>query len=421
MTPFGEAQALIGAACAPLGSERVASADGLGRVLAHDVSATDDLVPFARSAMDGYAVCQADLGRLPVTLPVVGTQYAAPGTREHQPGTATSIATGAAIPVGADWVIPLEDVSTAGDAITIRAALRPGASIFPPGEDARRGDLLAARGTRLTPAVLGLLAAAGNAQLAVYRRPVVAVITGGDELVEVGARPAPGQIRDSNAIMLASALTAAGAVALPPVRLADDRDAVRAGLLHAFASADLVVTTGGASVGERDFIKSVCREIGVRFLFGTVGLRPAKPTAFGRRGAAFIGVLPGNPAAAFVALHEFVLPAVRALAGDAEPRPPRGDASLVGSIKAKPGRHFAAFAALSLDRTGLIATPLENQCSSLTRTAAACAGFIIVPPGPRTYRDGDRVAVDIIDWSRVTTRRAQPDVSPALAHTLALA
>jgi molybdopterin molybdotransferase len=401
MMPFADAQRAIIAACGTRQRDEVDLRDAVGRVLMHDIIASDDLVPFARSAMDGFAVRSVDVRQAPVSLPRHGAIFAAPGIGTHVPGTATAIATGAAIPLGADCVIPIEDVDVAPDAITIGRPVAAGAHIFPPGDDARRGEVLLARGTLITPAGLGLLAAAGMSRVAVYRQPRVAILCSGDELVDIEATPRPGQVRDSNGVMLAAALTATGARVDQPLRSSDDRVAIRTALARAFAQADLVVTTGGASVGERDFIKAACSELGVSFLFETVALRPAKPTAFGRSGSALVAILPGNPAAAFVAVQEFVTPAVRALGGHNDARLPRVCATLNGTINAKPGRHFAAFAALAAGPTGFIATPLANQCSSLTRTAAEAAALIIVPPGPRTYGPGDRIDADVFEWSRI--------------------
>ncbi|GAC1542556.1 MAG: hypothetical protein NVS2B17_21260 [Candidatus Velthaea sp.] len=196
-------------------------------------------------------------------------------------------------------------------------------------------------------------------------------------------------------------MRAAGAHVRETIAIPDDRAAVRTALVSAFALSDIVVTTGGASTGERDYIKGVCDELGVNFAFRTVDLRPAKPTAFGILAGVPIAVLPGNPAAAFVALHEFVVPAIRALCGSTETLAPRLSARLAGSINAKPQRHFAAFASLTASDAGFTASPLGNQCSSLTRTVAECCGFIIVPPGTDTYRTGDIVPFDVVDWSKV--------------------
>lgn len=401
MIAFPDAQQLVVDACAALEPETVALAAAMGRVLAADIVTDEALVPFARSAMDGYAVATGDLTSLPQTLPVTGNAYAAPGTIRHVRGTAIAIATGAPVPDGTDAVIPYEDVTFADGAIRVTEAVCAGDAIFPPGEDAQAGDTLAARGTVVTAAVLALLAAAGHAQVSVHRRPVTTIICGGDELVAVDVRPGHGQVRNSNAPMLEAVLAAFGAIVRRVVTVSDDRDELASVLDDALTAGDLVITTGGASIGPRDYVKEVAEMLGVTFAFSQIGLRPAKPTAFGRRGAAFLAVLPGNPAAAYVALYELVLPAVRALCGAAEVFAPRLSVVLDGSINAKPGRHFAAFADLRATEAGLVARPLVNQCSSLTRTAAEACGFIIVPPGEETYRRGDRVPFDVVDWTKV--------------------
>ncbi len=401
MAEFEAAQTAIGRACSPRAPESVPLEGAAGRVLAGDIIASEDLVPFARSAMDGFALCSADLGHLPATLPIAAAAFAAAGRVVHRRGTATAIATGAALPAGADCVVPIEDVSVHEGTLVVRRPVASGACVFPSGDDARTGDVLLPAGTRLGPAGLGLLGAAGITQVHVWNKPVVAVICGGDELVAIDRKPAYGQIRDSNGIMLTAALEAAGARVASVQRLPDERHRVVAALAQTFERADLIVTTGGASVGERDFLKSACAELGVEFFFERVALRPAKPTAFGRRGTTFIAILPGNPAAAFVAMHEFVRVAVRRLSGHAEGRLPRVKAKLDGTLHAKPERHFAAFAALTIDRNGFSAKPLANQCSALTRTAATANGFIVIPPGQHVYASGDDVAVDVFDWSAV--------------------
>jgi molybdopterin molybdotransferase len=400
---FPEAQRAVIASCKALAAETVGLDAALGRVLAGDVIAEEALVPFARSAMDGYAVATADLLVLPRTLPVAGSAYAAPGTRVHVRGTATAIATGAALPLGSDAVVPFEDVALEAGAIRVDQPVRAGDAVFPPGDDAQAGETLARRGRVVTSAVLGILAAAGHARIAVHRRPVVTIVCSGDELVAVEARPAAGQIRNSNAPMLAAAITNFGGVVREVITSADDRAGLSAVLDRALSASDLVVTTGGASMGERDYVKATATALGVHFAFEQVALRPAKPTAFGTRGTAALAVLPGNPAAAFVALHEFVGPAVRAFAGNDALRPPRLVVTLEGSIHSKPGRHYAAFAELLATDGGFVARPLGNQCSSLTRTAAEACGFIIVPPGETTYVSRDRVEFDVVDWSKLLT------------------
>jgi molybdopterin molybdotransferase len=402
MIAFEEAQRRIGSVCAPLGAEDVPLAEAVGRVLAATLRSDADLVPFARSAMDGYAVRAADTARSPMVLPVCGAVYAGAGeTFAHAAGTATVIATGAPIPPGADAVLPMEVVLRENGVICVGAAVVPGSHVFPAGEDARVGDELAAAGTLLRPSTLGLLAAAGFARVPVFRRPRVAVVTTGDELVDLGRAPGPGQIRNSNATVVSATAAALGATVVAVDRIGDDADALRAALASAASSCDLLITTGGASVGERDLVKQLLREEGCSFAFESVALRPAKPTAFGSLGAARVAVLPGNPSSAFVALHELARPALLALAGRTDTRLPRVRAVLAGRVHGKAERTYAAYATLRIEGAGFVAAPLANQCSALTRTAADADGFIVVSPGRREYVTGDQVAVDVFEWSRV--------------------
>ena len=316
MIGLSQAQRRIIAACAPLETETVALDAALGRIVASDMHAREDLVPFARAAMDGFSVRARDTDAAPVALPIRGTIYAEVGSGSVQEtATATAISTGAPIPFGADAVVPIEDVVVMGDRIRIERPVKAGAHVFSPGEDALRGDLLIAAGTALQPASLGLLAAAGHAKIGVVRRPRVAIVCSGEELVRVDETPAFGQIRNSNATLVAATMALFGADVISSVQARDDVATLRAELAHAFSVADLVITTGGASVGERDFIKPLLREFGVAFEFESVAIRPARPTAFGRYGAARVAVLAGNPAAAFVALYELVRPALLRMAG----------------------------------------------------------------------------------------------------------
>jgi molybdopterin molybdotransferase len=405
MIDFASAAAIV-AAVPALGVERVDLAAAAGRTLAERIVAPADLVPFARSAMDGFAVRAADVRDVPALLPMGAEVFAEAGRVRHEPGTATAIATGGAIPDGADAVIPIEDVLVSSGAIVVAGRIDAGHHVFPPGEDARAGDELAAVGTTLRPADLGLLAAAGITSVAVYRLPRVALLSTGNELVPFTAMPAHGQIRDSNVVTIAAELRRFGIAELRVATVSDDRGAVRAALDEALESADLVVTIGGASVGERDFIKGACEALGVAFAFRAVGLRPARPTAFGRRGATAVAVLPGNPASAFVAVHEFVRPAVAALGGRVE-RMARIPARLAGSLHARKGRAYAAYCRVRFVDGAYVATPLVNQCSALTRLAADADGLVIVPADGRDLHDGDDAIVDVISWDRVHSAVAE--------------
>jgi len=401
MLDFGEARRRIVAACAPLAVERVALRDAAGRIAAKALYAREDLVPFARSAMDGFAVSAADLERLPRELPVRGRLYAGSGDSEHAPQTATAIATGSPIPRGADTVLPIEDVETRDGVVRVLRSVERGACIFPPGEDARAGDVLIEAGTMLRPSAIGLLASDGYGEVEVYHKPRVAVVCTGDELVPIETRPAYGQIRNSNVFVTSAALAALGASVVSATTVGDERSTLREALASALACADLVVTTGGASVGERDMVKPLLKELGVEFVFETVALRPAKPSAFGTRGAQRVAVLPGNPSSAFIALQEFVRPALLALGGRRDPLPKTHPALLDGRIRAKPNSSYAAYAQIRLRDGRLVATPLDNQCSALTRTASEADGFILMPPGTETYTSGATVAVDVFDWTNV--------------------
>ncbi len=404
MISFDDARAIV-ASLAPLGVERCSLETAEGRTLAERVVSPEDLVPFARSAMDGFAVRAHDTRNAPITLHIVASVYAEAGdVREHVPLTATAIATGAALPAGADAVIPIEDAIVNGDAIVIVRPLQPETHVFPPGEDARAGDELVAAGAVLDAPQLGILASAGVTSVKVFRRPATAVITTGNELVPFDRTPAHGQIRDSNGITIAAALRSFGVASIASSTVPDERAVVRDAIERALDTADLTIVSGGASVGERDFVKDVCRELGVSFDFDSVALRPARPTGFGRRGAASIFVLPGNPAAAFTALQQFVRPAVAALGGRSDGAPARVSATLEGSLHAKRGRTFLVFARVRNENGRFIATPLDNQCSALTRLASDADGFAIVPGDGGDLHAGDAIEIDVISWQRVFTR-----------------
>lgn len=394
MIDFRDAQRRVIEACAPLERETIALPEAAGRVLADDIVAGEDLVPFARSAMDGFALRAAETSGNGV-FPVRAAAYAqAAEPSQHVAGTATAIATGAPLPRGANAVVAVENVARENGSIRLSRALRCGEHVFPPGEDARRGERLVAAGTSLEPCHLGLLASAGCAELCVRRRPRVAVVCGGDELVPIDRIPSHGQIRNSNATTVRAFVERAGGTVASETTVPDDPEALMAALRRAFESADIVVTTGGASVGERDFMKPALRQFGAAFAFESVALRPARPAAFATLGTTRIIVLPGNPAAVFVALLEFVGPALAALQGAATLHPPKRRARLDGYLHAKPNRTYLPFVHVRW-HDGYVATPLDNQCSALTRTAAEAHGLAVIEAGERDYIAGDEVDVHL--------------------------
>jgi molybdopterin molybdotransferase len=401
---LASARALVLDGLAPLGAELVPLAAAAGRVVAEPLRALDDLVPFARSGMDGYAVRAADTDPAaagPLVLPVVGTAFAGEVPGRLGPGTVASIATGGALPPGANAVVPFEDVDERGTTIVVRAPVRVGAHVFLPGDDARRGDVIADVGRVVTPGLSALLAAAGYAQVPVRQRPRVTIISTGDELVEVDEYPEFGQIRDSNASLLAACVRRDGGEVVRCVRVRDAFEPLRDALLCALAESDLIITTGGASTGERDFAKRAVRAVGGTFAFESVAMRPARPSAFARCGAMGIAVLPGNPAAAHVAYAALIRAALLRLGGRTEVAAARVPAVLAGTLRGKADRHYLVFGRLAHDGSAFRATPLANQCSSLVRTSADADVLIVVPPGAGTLVAGDVVAVEVLDWTGV--------------------
>ncbi|HYZ15475.1 MAG TPA: gephyrin-like molybdotransferase Glp, partial [Candidatus Acidoferrum sp.] len=322
-----EARAAMLAAAEPLAIEESSLAAAHDRALAQTVRTREDLIPFARSAMDGYAVRAAETtdasADVPLALPVRGAIYAGDLPCALAAGTAIAISTGAPLPLGADAVVPWEDVDVRGETIVLRAAVAPEDHVFPAGEDARSGDVLVRAGEILTAGRAAILAAAGVARVAVHRRPRVGIICTGDELVAIDAQPLTGQVRNSNATMLALHAAGDGADVVTIARAADADGPLRTALRAAIASCDLVITTGGASTGERDLVKGVLSSLGARFAFTSIAMRPSKPTAFARTDRALVAVLPGNPAAAFVAYVTLVRGVVRRLAGRSDVVPPR--------------------------------------------------------------------------------------------------
>jgi len=402
MMGFDEAREIIVGAVHALPAESVRLTEALGRVVAEDVVAEGDMVPYSRSAMDGYAVRATDLAaaaaKHPVRLPVAGKILAEKGNATLAPGTALAITTGAPIPHGADAVLPYEQIERSGDTIMVSGPVQAGNCIFPPAEDVRRGDLLVSRGEVLRPATLALLAFVGRPQLLVYQRPRVGVVCTGSELVDVGTTPGHGQIRNSNAYTLTALVAECGAEARLCGTSPDDRSELRRLLESARSGADMLVTTGGASVGERDLVKGVLTDLGTEFRFRAVAVRPGKPIGFGLWDGLPVCVLPGNPAAAFVGFYEFVRPALLRLAGRRSIELPSLRATLRGHIKSKAARRYIILAQLALTPEGFEAIPLANQCSVLVRTSAEANALILLPEGPASFDSGDTVEVQVLDW-----------------------
>jgi molybdopterin molybdotransferase len=335
----------------------------------------------------------------------MGQVFAEKGESTLTPGTALAITTGAPIPRGADAVIPHERTEQSGGSIRIFAPVAPGDSVFPPGEDLRRGDELVSAGEVLTPGKLALLAFAGRATVRAFRRPLVAIVCTGNELVDVAATPARGQVRNSNAVALSALVLATGGEPRYAGVAPDDRAALAAMLQRARRGADLLITTGGASAGERDLVKSVLTELGAEFRFTHVAMRPGRPFGFAKWDGLPVCVLPGNPAAAFVCFHKLVRPALARLAGRRATELPRLRARLDAGLHGRPGRRYFVLARLHCDANGFVVKPLANQCSALVRTAAEANVIVTVHETAREtttgLRRGEMVDVEVFDWPSV--------------------
>jgi molybdopterin molybdotransferase len=389
---------------AAVGEETVDLPDAVGRVLAKDLIADDDLVPFARSAMDGFAVRAADTRgashERPIGLGIAGNAFAESGTLTLAPQKTIAISTGAAVPSGADAVIPIENVENSCGSIRVFAAVNAGDCIFPPAEDARRGDLLASRGCRLKTRDVALLAMAGKNAVPVFRRPRVSILATGNELVKVADTPRHGQIRNTNAPALAALVGELGAESRVIGVAPDEPARVRELLEAARRDADLVITTGGASRGQRDFVKSTLTELGAELKFSEVAIRPGRPMGFAIWDGTPVFVLPGNPAAVFVCFHLFVAPAIRKIAGASHVLQRRLRATVRGNDPGRPGMEYIVFARARMDGSVIEVEALPNQCSALVRTASDANALMFVPKAGGLV-PGDVAEIEVLDWESV--------------------
>ena len=389
--PVVDALAAVLAGAEPLPEEMLALDTAHHRVLARDVAALRTQPPQAMSAMDGYAVRSADASHVAARLKVIGEVAAGrPFDKAVGAGEAVRIFTGGVIPQGADAVIIQEDTVIEGGGITITEAAISGRHIRPAGVDFRQGDVLLAGGSRLTDRDLSLAAGMNYPELAVRQRPRVAILATGDELVMPGSTPGPGQIVYSNGYALRALARDEGAETIDLGIAADTVEATKQGIRRARDSgADILITTGGASVGDHDLVKQSLEAEGVTMAFWRIAMRPGKPMMHGRLGAMRVIGLPGNPVSSYVCGFLFLVPLIRKLSGRTVIHHARETALLGRSIAANDLREDYLRARLEVRSDGaLVATPVDHQDSSLLGNLAAARALVIRAPFAPTAAAG---------------------------------
>ena len=380
---IAQAQALIAGFSSLLPAETTAVDDALGLVLAEQVIASGDVPSRANSAMDGFAARSGEAGR---TLRVIGESRAGhPSDVTVGDGEAVRISTGALMPEGADAVAPIEVVEDEGSNVTLLEQLGAGRNVRLAGEDLRAGDAVLAPGRELGPAELGIAVAAGRAELQCVRRARVAVIATGDELREAGAELAPGELHDSNLTTLQALVRAAGAEVVLAGHVGDDPAATMSRFAEALDQADLVVCSGGVSVGPHDHVKGAFIELGVEERFWRVALRPGRPTWFGSSEAKLVFGLPGNPVSAIVTFLLFAAPALRAIQG----RPPQAtsSATLGEAIERHPNRDECVRVRLDQDEAFATGPQGSHILSSMTLADA----LAVIPRGEGSLAAGSQI------------------------------
>jgi molybdopterin molybdotransferase len=384
-----EAQRLILERVRPLESEQVPLVEAAGRVLVSEARSMVDLPPFDSSAMDGFAVRSADTpGQLPV-----GARIAAgrPAERELEPGEAMAIATGGAVPVGADAVVQIEDVVENANRIEIAEPVVAGTHVRPRGGDVARGTPVVEAGELLGPAQIGALAAAGIAGVSCSRRPRAAVLATGTELQRPGEELQFGQVYEANSALLAAQLRSVGAEVERLEAVEDDEDAHRAAL-ESGLRADVLVSSGGVSVGPHDLVRSVAAGLGVEEVLWGVAVKPGKPLWFGVRERTLVFGLPGNPVSALVSFELFVRPALLALQGHRSPLPRFRPGRLIGPVRRNPTRVELVRARSQVSGGAVELDVLSGQESHMIARAAAADSLVLIPAGRSELAAGSPVS-----------------------------
>jgi len=386
---------------AVLGTERIAITGALGRVLAEDISAPFNIPPLDNSAMDGYAVRFSDIrgatAQNPAKLKILGdipAGYSA--SKPINPGETYRIMTGAPVPAGADTVVMQEDTQVRGEVVEILQECPCGSHIRRAGEDLAAGDRVVTGGQLLGPAHIGVLASIKKTLVTVYQRPRVAIISTGDELVDVDEELSDGKIVSSNSYSLLALALDSGA---SPVALGIARD-TREALREKFAAAlhaDMIISSGGVSVGDYDFVKDVMQDLGIEMKFWKVAMRPGNPLAFGVIGGKPAFGLPGNPVSVMVSFEQFVRPSLRKMSGHKKLFRPVIEATAQEDVATRQGRQYFIRCRVLKTEAGYAATTTGEQGSGILMSMAKATGLMIVPADRAGVKAGDKVTVQILD------------------------
>ncbi len=398
LMPVEDALARILRGVKPLPAETIALKLAFGRVLSRPINATRDQPPFSASAMDGYAVRQADIEQAPATLKITGTSaagHAYQGTVKS--GEAIRILTGAPLPKGADTIVIQENTTRDGANLRVNEATRKGKNIRPQGLDFKRGAELIAKATRMNARDIGLAAAGNTKTVSVHKRPHVVLFTTGDELVLPGAKPRADQIVSSNSYAIEAMSRAWGAnvtnLGIVKDTLKATETAIRKGL-----GVDILITTGGASVGDHDFVQEALKNCGVKIGFWKIALRPGKPLMFGTKGKTRVIGLPGNPVSALVCSRIFIKPLIESMQG-IEQNNEFSTAKLVEALPENDNRKDYVRATMTIAKDGTrTVTPYSTQDSSMQRTLRNSACLIVREPFAPAARTGDDVNILILDF-----------------------
>lgn len=396
MISYEQARQVILENIAPAGIEQVDLVDAVGRVLVEDVVAPWDMPLWDNSAMDGYAVRRADCSRVPCKLKVTG--YIPAGATaegiEVKAGCAVKIMTGAPVPAGADAIVPLEETEdTSGEQVVIQAQVAALQHIRSRGEDVHSGQSVISAGTMVRPPEVSMLASLGRSRVAVFLRPTVAILSTGDELIEVGRTPGVGEIINSNTLALAAAVREAGGIPRVVGIARDNMESHREKLQEGLKS-DMLVTSAGVSAGDRDLVRVVLEELGVKQIFWKVGIKPGKPTAFGVRDGKPVFSLPGNPVSSLITFEEFVRPSLLRMMGQRQVLRPTFRATLRDDIKNRESDRTTLLR-IRLERDGdrFFAITSGKQQTGLLKTMVNSAAIAVIPPERGFMAAGEEVDV----------------------------